>query len=270
MPLSDRIQSYFIQARAALRLPGRDFHIEDEWATLHAIRDRRASMARFGDGELMLMLGHGIYFQEYDRELASRLRSIIRQPTKNFLIGLPPFDGMSITKQKWQASWARYRRLFSFLVQQHGRYHSAAVSRPAMVRDLPPIEFYEDVATLWDGRDVVIVHHTEISPAHPMLRSARTVRHITCLKEHAFRQYASLLQRATAAHTEFPDALFLIAAGPTACLLAWDLAQLGAQALDVGHMMSAYDKCIGDTPVARASVVAASGQAPILRNCSAG
>ena len=54
-------------------------------------------------------------------------------------------------------------------------------------------------------------------------------------------RYDDLLSRASS-HLGLPDVLYLIAAGPTACLLAWDLAQRGAQALDVGHLTSAYDE----------------------------
>ena len=117
MTPADRLRSYWWQGLAALRVPGARFSVRSEWDTLRAIGERRASIARYGDGELMIMLGYGIYFQEYDPVLARRMREIIRQPSPQFLVGLPPFGAMSITKDAWKKRWERYRRLFSPLVR---------------------------------------------------------------------------------------------------------------------------------------------------------
>src|SRR6266702_1356881 len=128
MTLSDSLRSLWWRGLAILRVPGASFTIRSEWDTLRAIGERRASIARYGDGELMIMLGKGIYFQEYDPELARRLREILRQPSPQFLVGLPPFDTMSITKEYWRKQWQRFRRLFSYLVRNGAEYHSTALS----------------------------------------------------------------------------------------------------------------------------------------------
>ena len=44
---------------------------------------------------------------------------------------------------------------------------------------------------------------------------------------------------------ESPDKLFLLSAGPTATILAYDLAQRGYQALDIGHLPNCYDQYLG-------------------------
>jgi hypothetical protein len=243
MTLSDSLRSFWWRALAALHVPGARFEVQTEWDTLRAIGERRASIARYGDGELMIMLGYGIYFQEYDPELARRLRHIIRRPRPDFLIGLPPFETMSITKEVWKKRWQRFRRLFSYLVRDGAEYHSTALSRPASVGNREPEEYYRVFSSLWAGRDLVLVHNTAATVEHPMFRQARSVRHVACPPEHAFRDYAGLLER-TSAFLTTPDVLFLIAAGPTACVLAWDLAERGVQALDVGHLTSAYDEYV--------------------------
>jgi hypothetical protein len=241
MTLSDSVRSFWWQGLAALHFPGAKFKVRTEWDTLRAIAERRASIARYGDGELMIMLGYGIYFQEYDPELAGRLRQIVRRPRPDFLVGLPPFETMSITKEAWRKQWQRFRRLFSYLVRDGGEYFSTALSRPASVGNCEPEEYYRVFSSLWEGRDLVLVHNTAATAEHPIFRNARSVRYVACPPEHAFRDYAGLLER-TSAFASMPDVLFLIAAGPTACVLAWDLAQRGAQALDVGHLTSAYDE----------------------------
>lgn len=239
----DFIRSCWLQTLAALRVQGAPIRVIGERETLQAIRERRASIARNGDGELQIMIGRGIYFQEYDPELARRLRTILRSATPQFLVGIPNFDAHNIKTESRKPVWERYRLLFSHLVNPALEYHSTAVSRPASVVGLDHAEHYRNFASLWAGRDVVLVHHAAAVAGHPLFREARSVRHVPCLAEHAFREYPALLERA-AALFDNPDVIFVIAAGPTAGVLAWDLALRGAQALDVGHLTSAYDEFV--------------------------
>lgn len=43
------------------------------------------------------------------------------------------------------------------------------------------------------------------------------------------------------------NTLFLIALGPTAAVLAYDLYKAGYQALDIGHMPNCYEQFLGET-----------------------
>jgi glycosyltransferase family protein len=233
-----------LQALAALRLPGAPLRVADERTTLRTLRDRRASLARYGDGELEIMIGRGINFQEYDAELARRLRTILRAATAQFLVGIPNFPALQIRTGSRKRSWERYQCMYSHLVRRGAEYHSAFVSRPASVVGLESAEYFRDFEPLWAGRDVVLVHNSAATAGHPLFRPARSVRHIPCAAQHAFREYPALLERATACLAT-PEVLYLIAAGPTAGVLAWDLAQRGAQALDIGHLTNAYDEFLG-------------------------
>ena len=233
--------NYRTRALAAFRIPGAPLRITGEVETLKAILERRASIARYGDGELEIMIGRGISFQEHDPELSRRLRRILRAPRPNFLIGLPNFDALQIKTQSRKGSWQRYRRMYSHLVSRGAEYHSAFISRPASIVGLESAEYFQAWQTLWAGRDVVVVHHSATSIEHPILQTAREVHFVSCPTQNAFREYADLLERA-AAHCSRPEVLFLIAAGPTAGVLAWDMAERGVQALDIGHLTAAYDE----------------------------
>jgi len=241
MALREILQNYWTRGLAALRIPGAPLRVADEMETLRAIRERRASIARYGDGELEIMIGGGIHFQEYDSELSRRLRAILRSSRADFLIGIPNFDALQIKTEERKGTWLRYRRMFSHLVQRGVEYHSAFVSRPASIVGLESAEYFQQWQSLWGGRDVVVVHHSAATAEHVLFRNARGVRFVFCPGKNAFREYAAVLESA-AAHCSRPDVLFLIAAGPTAGVLAWDLAERGAQALDVGHLTAAYDE----------------------------
>lgn len=241
MAFREMLQNYSTRALAALRIPGAPLQVVGEAETLAAIREHRGSIARYGDGELEIMIGGGIYFQEQDPELARRLRAILRSPRPDFLIGIPNFDALQIKTQGRKGSWQRYRRMFSHLVRRGAEYHSAFVSRPASIVGLESAEYFQQWQSIWEGREVVVVHHSTATAEHVLFRNARGVHFVLCPAQNAFRDYSAVLAQA-ADHCTRPDVLFLIAAGPTAGVLAWDLAERGAQALDIGHLTAAYDE----------------------------
>jgi hypothetical protein len=133
--------------------------------------------------------------------------------------------------------------MFSHLVRRGAEYHSAFVSRPASIVGLESTDYFEAWQTVWAGREIVVVHHTEATAEHPMFQTAAKVHFEFSPAKNAFREYASVLERA-AAHCSRSGVVFLIAAGPTAGVLAWDLAERGAQALDIGHLTAAYDEFV--------------------------
>jgi len=238
--LSDSLRGCALQALAAVRFSGAPLSVVDERATLDALRERRASLARYGDGELEIMIGRDISCQEYDPKLAQRLRAILRVPTPEFLVGIPNFPVLQIKRSGRKRTWERYQCMYSHLVCRGATYHSAFVSRPASVVGLESAQYFRAFEPIWAGRDVVLVHNSPATTSHPLLRQARAITHVPCLKQHAFREYDDLLERT--AELPGPEVIFVIAAGPTAGVLAWDLAQRGSQAIDIGHLTDAYDE----------------------------
>lgn len=238
---SDFLRSCALQALVALRIEGAPVRVIDEKETLRVLCERRASLARFGDGEMEIMIGRGIHFQEYNLRLARRLRQILQSPAEKFLVGIPNFPALQIRSAGRRRNWQRYRLMFSHLIRRNREYHSAFVSRPGGIVGLESGQYFQAFEALWAGRDVVLVHNSAATVSHPLLRLARSIRHVLCPAQHAFRQYSSLLEQA-AAFLPMPDVLYLIAAGPTAGVLAWDLAQRGAQAVDIGHLTNVYDE----------------------------
>ena len=238
---SDSLLSIGLQGLAALRFNGARLRVADERTTLRRLCERRASLARYGDGEMEIMIGRGIHFQDYDPELARRLRMLLRAASPQFLIGIPNFPALQIKTGSRRRSWERYECMFSHLIRRDAEYHSAFVSRPASIVGLESEEYFRSFEPLWADREIVLVHNSAAVAQHPLFRQARAVHHVPCASKDAFREYAELLGNA-AAFLHMRDAIFLIAAGPTAGVLAWDLAQRGAQALDIGHLTNAYDE----------------------------
>lgn len=65
-----------------------------------------------------------------------------------------------------------------------------------------------------------------------------SIKRIIAPSKNSFVRYNEILN--TALHQD-PNALYLIALGPTATVLAYDLAISGRQALDIGHIDLEYE-----------------------------
>lgn len=54
--------------------------------TLDYIIEHNSSLVRFGDGEINMLAGHSIPYQDYDEELVSIMRDIIGQESREDLV----------------------------------------------------------------------------------------------------------------------------------------------------------------------------------------
>src|SRR5688500_11757912 len=119
----DFVRGCGLQVLAALRLPGASLRVADEWTTLRALHERRASLARFGDGEMVTVVGRGSYCQESRPALARRLRVILRAPSRTVLVGIPHFSALEIKTGSRKRGWERYRCMYSHLIRRDAEYH---------------------------------------------------------------------------------------------------------------------------------------------------
>ncbi len=73
-----------------------------------------------------------------------------------------------------------------------------------------------------------------------LFEGAASIRRIVCPAENAFNYYHAILET-TLDKAKGMDFLVLIALGPTATVLAHDLAEHGVQSIDVGHIDIEYE-----------------------------
>ena len=103
------------------------------------------------------------------------------------------------------------------------------------------IKYIEKIKEIWEKRDVLIVEgsRTRMGIGNDLFINAKTIRRIICPDKNAFQKYDEILNKVLK-HTERND-LVLCAMGPTATVLAYDLAKKGIQALDLGHIDIEYE-----------------------------
>lgn len=201
-----------------------------------------ASICRFGDGELQAILKNSLGFQVYSEKLAQRLSEILAFPTsKNLIIGLYPlrtlhetgaglFNGMLFSERMYANDWKRLRNV---IIQKE--YGNPLVSRVAVFREVP----LEKIRSIWAQRDVVFVvgKKSRFFLEPRLFDNIRSVEYLYVKAKNCFEDYDEILKQTLAYDKK---KLFFISCGPTATVLAFDLAQQGYQALDMGHLPNCY------------------------------
>ena len=104
---------------------------------------------------------------------------------------------------------------------------------------------------IWNFRDVILVEgeKSRMGYGNDLFSNVSSLKRILCPSENAFSAYSQILEEVSKVDK---SRLILIALGPTATVLAYDLSKQGYQAIDIGHLdveyewflQSASDKCI--------------------------
>lgn len=220
--------------------------------TLMLIIDEKKSLSRFGDGEFATIEGKVRHkFQtEVDPKLAERLQEVLSSQNEMLLIGIADnYGNLSQYNENVQREIRYYMRpsvraFHESVLPKEKEYHNAYISRPCVIykdmdTEAPGIRF-EQLKKIWYGRDCVFVEgeKTRMGVGNDLFAGARSIKRILGPAENAFRSYDGILAECK----KMPkDVLFIIALGPTASVLAYDLCMEGYQALDMGHLDLEYE-----------------------------
>lgn len=204
--------------------------------TINEIVSNNRSIARFGDGEFAIISGYTRWrFQRMDKRLSERLLEVLRAEDEQVLIGLIDFYGDLSSWRESGADGARaylsreVREAHYKLLDKKKRYANTEISR---IKEMDDIQKRKRI---WEGRDCVFIegYQTRMGIGNDLFDNVASVKRILCPAESAFDKYEQIYEAAV----QIPkECLILLALGPTATVLAYDLAKAGYQALDIGHM----------------------------------
>lgn len=218
--------------------------IMDEHKTINYLLDNHASIARYGDGELKLCLGHKAKSQQKDSGIQGRLREILKSKENGCLVGIPRIyngkDRERMSERKW-SFWKKYATsTFLNLYDRNKVYGSAFITRPDAAPAIDCEEYYDRVKSIWKDRDVLIMHGegTGFLKRMSILETAKSYKVVTGPLIDAFT-YHKLLLHGLLQYSD-SNSVILLSLGPEATVLAYDLAEQGRQALDLGHMGMFY------------------------------
>jgi len=218
-----------------------------------------ASLTRFGDGEFGIALARSWdnIMQNASDELSDRLFGILARPSDDKLIvAIPPYNALHDNMKKywkdlsffewfWMNNWKHLGPLLNNPV-----YGNSFLSRLDVFHEMP----ISKLTQIWAGRDVVFVvpSNGRFEYDERLFGNVKSRTEVTVPPVQAFAEYDRILNECLAHARENVDKrmgggkLFFIAAGPTATVLAADLADRGHQALDMGHLPNCYKEFLGE------------------------
>lgn len=102
-------------------------------------------------------------------------------------------------------------------------------------------KYFEDFKKVYADKDIIFVEGeaSRLGYKNDLFSSAKSIRRIICPAKNAFDKYDEIF--ATCKKYATQNTIFIIALGPTATILAYDLAASGCRALDLGHIDIEYE-----------------------------
>lgn len=215
--------------------------------TLNYILAHNSSVARFGDGEMDIISGHSIPYQDYDENLANELKNIISLDSNESLVVClsDVFEGLDRYNQSAVDFWKQHLNnnyIYYKSLCKAPWYGSTFISRPYMnlVDKSLSNMYFKNIKNLWDKRDILIVEgvNSRSGVGNDLFDNANSVERIICPSKNAYSKINEI-QLLIERHAE--NKLVLLILGPTAKVLAKRLSIKKIQAIDMGHIDSEYE-----------------------------
>lgn len=216
--------------------------------TLYKIISDKCSVSRYGNAEFDLMFKKdGPFFQDFNNELRLRLIEIIRSQGKNHIVCIPDiFVDVDKFMDYGKNFWTKYLNINRSKIYQEldmkKVYFDALVTRLYIdYKDKSKAgERFKKIKRIWDNRDIILVEGelSRLGAGNDLFNNAKSLKRILCPAENAFLKYEKILNSIKKYDT---SNLILLALGPTATVLAYDLSKMGYQAVDIGNIDIEYE-----------------------------
>ena len=221
-------------------------NILDSNKTVDLILKEKLSVVRFGDGEIDLIQGRNLDFQSYSKEIANDLKSI--KMDDNLLICLPKALFYKNTNLKDSAAifWKKHYLRNGYFWKKHfknkGVYGDASFTRFYIdYKNFDNNEYIDKLKMIWDHKNIIIIEgsKTKFGINNDLLSNCQSIKRIICPSSNAYEKKQEI-ENFVIKNCDKDD-LLLIALGPTATVLSYELSRQGYQAIDIGHLDIEYE-----------------------------
>lgn len=215
--------------------------------TIQKIVKEGCSVSRFGDGEILLTNNKAIGFQKADSKLGERLKEVLQSNADGHIVCLSDtFTDIYRYNRKarrfWRTHFFIYGHIWDNLLIPNKQYYNTFVTRPYMdfAQKTQCGKWFHDMQAIWQNRNIIFIEgeKSRLGVGNNLFHNAKSIKRILCPPTSAFDKYDSIINEAV---KQSKDVLFLIALGPTATVLAYDLHKKGYQAIDIGHVDIEYE-----------------------------
>lgn len=250
------------QAYDALKKRRAQLRLHNSWDTIKQIVTFKSSISRFGDGELQIMhrylkeleanntnsVSEVDTFQKYNKDLGKRLWEIWQQASNDKWLLAAPYSlkDSSCLKGYTRFFFERETLIRFDLIEPWAKKHNfydASFTRFYLdrcdIKDYP--QYISELKKIWDNRDILFVEGSKsrLGIGNDLFNNAKSIKRLLCPATGAWDKYDEILAKSLEYSNS--ETLVLIALGQTATVLAYDLAQSGIQAIDLGHVDIEYE-----------------------------
>lgn len=217
--------------------------------TIEYIINHQCSVSRFGDGEFGLMLGEWeCNFQKSNFALKKKLLDILLTDDDKVLVCIPKyyrhvFGAKKTSRKIWKSmcfNSDRQQKVVSLLKQNRKKdfvIGDSFISRPYIDMKTNKLakKVFPLLKSLWLNRDVIIIEgeYTRLGVGNDLFDDVKSLKRIIAPAENAFDFYDDIVKCTS---DNYSNELVLIALGPTATVMAYDLAKIDIWAIDIGHI----------------------------------
>lgn len=228
------------------------YHIKNNIETLNKLIEGY-SISRYGDGELSLCYKKrkkGIIYQNFDVELSEKLRNILKSNLEKHLVAIPSsFTKIDNLRKEEAYAWSKYyiqrKKILSKILDKKKIYYDSMISRFYISysnkheNNILLEKFYE----LFYNKNIIIIEgeKTRFGLGNSLLKNTKNISRILLPARDAYNKYNDVFNFVKNEIIDKENLLILIALGPTATVLAYDLCKLGFQAIDIGHLDIEYE-----------------------------
>ena len=207
----------------------------------------KASMVRFGDGEISLMCGDSIPFQSASPLIATRLKQVLSACDKNLMVGIPSVlykDKSCLqpyARDFWRNNGNKYRNILEQYINfDKNTYYAAEMTLGFANRGIDKKAYFSGFRKIWNKKDIVIVCGKTVFDkiTHNIFDNANSVEYVYAPSSDAFAKYDEIFNDCMKCDK---NKIFVVICGPTAKILCYDLFLNCRRALDVGHIAKSYD-----------------------------
>ena len=206
------------------------------------------SLCRFADGEYSIMNGKNIPFQKHSLKLEKRLKEICVSNDNNKIICIPHCY-WNPNKYKFYKVVELFMKMYLrsninnilSLLNKNIEYRDAAFTQLYMtIKNYDFVEHFQNIIKIWEDKNITIICGKSVFDQieYNIFYNAKSVEYIYCPAKNAFDDYEKILKNAKKINK---DRLIIIILGAAATVLAYDLADCGYRALDIGHIAKDYD-----------------------------
>ena len=226
------------------------YKILNDIETVNLIINNKMSIARYGDGEFKWLLKiKQNSFQTDNEIMQKRLEQILQiKPKDNILVGIPyMFNDMRELNIDAKAYWKKFfyfnRNNIEKFLNQNQVYCNSNITRPYIDykdKNYQKIESkFLNLKKIWENREIIIVEgkYSRLGRKNDLFDNVKKIERIICPPVNAFDKYEQIKNTV---EQNSKEKLYIISLGPTATIISYDLAVIGYQCVDIGHIDIEY------------------------------